>query len=153
MNASDIVKNRQNKVLFNAYYQPTIYQSTVISTVSLISSYVGGFNSYRSTTNTVYDYATQSTFLNYELMNEVKRGNVACTGTCTSELTWENLTHTTLKMYSTNYATLSTPLNINVTSTMALRNSGPIVCPMVEFYQGTNFDLTYPTYTGENGKF
>jgi hypothetical protein len=76
MNASDIVKNRQNKVLYNAYYQPTVFQSTVVSTLSPISSYTGGYASYESTVITAYNYSCQPTFLSYELLNEVKNGRI-----------------------------------------------------------------------------
>jgi hypothetical protein len=153
MNASDIVKNRQNKVLYNAYYQPTVFQSTVVSTVSLISSHTTGPKSYRSTVNTAYNYLCQPTFLSYELLNEVKNGKVECTGTCTSQLTWTNLTSTTQYMYATNYSTLSTPLQISVTSTNVQGSKGPVICPLINFYQGTNADSSYPTWNEPNVRY
>jgi len=153
MNASDIVKNRQNKVLYNAYYQPTVFQSTVVSTVSLISSYTTGPTSYRSTVITAYNYSCQPTFLSYELLNEVKNGKEACTGTCASQLTWANLTNTTQYMYATNYSTLSTPLNISVTSTIVKGSEGPVICPLINFYQGTNADSSYPTWNEPNVRY
>jgi hypothetical protein len=146
MNASDIVKNKQNQALYQAYYQPRVFQSTVFSTLTPISSYTGGYNSYGSTVNTVYTYSSQPTFLSYELLNEVKAGKDQCTATCTSELTWSNLTSTTTKFYNTNYSTLSTPLNIGVTSTIVQGSTGPVICPRVNFYQGTNADSSYPTW-------
>jgi len=153
MNASDIVKNRQNKVLYKAYYQPTVFQSTVVTTQLPISSYTGGFDSFSSITNTVYTYSSQPTFLSYELLNEVKNGKDVCTGTCASQVTWTNLTSTTQYLYATNYSTLSTPLNISVTSTVVKGSTGPVICPLVSFYQGTNFDNSYPTYDGSTGKY
>ena len=153
MNASDIVKNRQNKVLYNAYYQPTVFQSTVVSTLTPISSYTGGYNSYTSTVITAYNYSCQPTFLSYELLNEVKNGKVECTGTCASQLSWENLTSTTQYMYATNYSTLSTPLSISVTSTSVQGSKGPVICPLINFYQGTNADSTYPTWNDSNVKY
>ena len=153
MNASDIVKNRQNKVLYKAYYQPTVFQSTVVTTQLPISSYNGGFDSFSSVTNTVYTYSSQPTFLSYELLNEVKNGKDVCTGTCASQVTWSNLTSTTQYLYATNYSTLSTPLNIAVTSTFVKGSKGPVICPLVSFYQGTNFDNSYPTYDGSTGKY
>ena len=153
MNASDIVKNRQNKVLYNAYYQPTVFQSSVVSTLSPISSYVVGFIRYRSTVNTVYNYLCQPTFLSYELLNEVKNGKEACTGECATQLTWTNLTSTTQYMYSTNYSTLSTPLSISVTSTIVQRSTGPVICPLINFYQGTNADSSYPTWNEPNVRY
>jgi hypothetical protein len=153
MNASDIVKNRQNKVLYNAYYQPTVFQSTLVSTLSPISSYTGGTTSYRSTVNTVYNYSCQPTFLSYELLNEVKNGKEECTGTCASQVTWTNLTSTTQYMYSTIYSTLSTPCTIIVTSTSVQGSTGPVVCPLINFYQGTNADSSYPTWNEPNVRY
>lgn len=153
MNASDIVKNRQNKVLYNAYYQPIVFQSTVVSTLSPISSYTGGYASYESTVNTVYNYSCQPTFLSYELLNEVKNGKEVCTGTCASQLTWTNLTSTTQYMYATNYSTLSTPLQISVTSTSVQGSKGPVICPLINFYQGTNADSSYPTWNEPNVRY
>ena len=56
-------------------------------------------------------------------------------------------------LYSTTYSTLSTPLNIDVTSTLVQGSTGPVICPLVSFYQGTNTDNTFPTYTGSNGRY
>lgn len=153
MNASDIVKNRQNKVLYKAYYQPTVFQSTVVSTLSPISSYTGGYSSYSSTVITAYNYSCQPTVLSYEMLNEVKNGKEACTGTCASQLTWTNLTSTTQYMYTTNYSTLSTPLSINVTSTSVQGSKGPVICPLINFYQGTNADSSYPTWNEPNVRY
>ena len=153
MNASDIVKNKQNQTLYKAYYQPRVFQSTVFSTLTPISSYTGGYNSYGSTVNTVYTYSSQPTFLSYELLNEVKSGKDQCTATCTSELTWSNLTSTTTRFYNTNYSTLSTPLSISVTSTIVQGSIGPVICPRVNFYQGTNADSSYPTWNEPNGRY
>jgi hypothetical protein len=154
MNASDIVKNRQNKVLYQAYYRPTVFQSTVVSTVTLISTATTVVDtSYRSTVITAYNYSCQPTFLSYELLNEVKNGKEACTGTCASQVTWTNLTSTTQYMYDTNYSTLSTPLNINVTSTSVQGSTGPVICPLINFYQGTNADSSYPTWNESNVRY
>lgn len=153
MNASDIVKNRQNKVLYNAYYRPTVFQSTVVSTLSPIIFYTNGTTQYRSTVITAYDYLCQPTFLSYELLNEVKNGKEECTGTCASQLTWTNLTSTTQYMYATNYSTLSTPLQINVTSTVVQGSTGPVICPLINFYQGTNADSSYPTWNEPNVRY
>jgi len=153
MNASDIVKNRQNKVLYRANYAPKVFQSTVVTTQIPISSYVGGFNSYSSITNTVYTYSAQPTFLSYELLNDVNDGKNACTGTCTSQVSWTNLMSTTQYLYSVNYSTLSTPLNIGVTSTIVKGSEGPVISPLVNFYQGTYADSTYPRVNEVNMKY
>jgi len=153
MNASDIVKNKQNKVLYQAYYRPTVFQSTVVSTVSLISSATTVGNSSESTVITAYNYVCQPTFLSYELLNEVKNGKEACTNACATQVTWSNLTSTTKYMYSTIYSTLSTPCTIIVTSTIVQDNKGPVICPLINFYQGTNADSSYPTWNEPNVRY
>jgi hypothetical protein len=153
MNASDIVKNKQNKVLYQAYYRPTVFQSTVVSTVSLISSATTVGNSSESTVITAYNYVCQPTFLSYELLNEVKNGKEACTNACATQVTWSNLTSTTKYMYSTIYSTLSTPCTIIVTSTVVQGNKGPVICPLINFYQGTNADSSYPTWNEPNVRY
>ena len=153
MNASDIVKNKQNKVLYKAYYQPTVFQSTVVTISSLIKSDTTNDDMYRSTVITAYNYSCQPTFLSYELLNEVKNGKEECTGTCASQLSWTNLTSTTQYMYATNYSTLSTPLTIDVTSTSVQGSKGPVICPLINFYQGTNADSSYPTWNESNVRY
>jgi hypothetical protein len=153
MNASDIVKNKQNKVLYQAYYRPTVFQSTVVSTVSLISTATTVDNSSESTVITAYNYVCQPTFLSYELLNEVKNGKEACTNACATQVTWSNLTSTTKYMYSTIYSTLSTPCTIIVTSTVVQGNKGPVICPLINFYQGTNADSSYPTWNEPNVRY
>jgi hypothetical protein len=155
MNASDIVKNRQNKVLYKAYYQPTVFQSTVAITSSLIISYTTNPNPplYHTDVITAYNYSCQPTFLSYELLNEVKNGKEACTNACATQVTWSNLTSTTKYMYSTIYSTLSTPCTIIVTSTVVQGNKGPVICPLINFYQGTNADSSYPTWNEPNVRY
>jgi hypothetical protein len=153
MNASDIVKNRQNKVLYEAYYRPTVFQSTVVTITTPISSATTVAKSDSSNLITVYDYSCQPTFLSYELLNEVKNGKEACTGTCATQVKWSNLTSTTQYMYSTIYSTLSTPCTIIVTSTIGLGSKGPVICPLINFYQGTNADSSYPTWNDPNVRY
>ena len=38
MNASDIIKAKQNQTLYKSYYQPTVFQSTIYSTLTIGSS-------------------------------------------------------------------------------------------------------------------
>ena len=111
MNASDIVKSKQAKVLHNAYYNPLIFQSTVHSTITLVSSiidYVSSSqqfttDSYASTITTSYDYLCTPTFLTYEMTQQVN-------GQCPpSETAWKNINSTIVYAYSTVYSTFSTP--------------------------------------------
>lgn len=159
MNASDIIKARQNKVLFQSLYRPSVLTSTVYSTlcpVSSISTGSGITTLYTSCINTIYPYTCNSPSISYELLNDVNQGKYLCgypycssisewntgltfpTGVCNaqiSEMEWKNTNSTIIYNYST--ATYS---SINITSTVIMTGPGPVICPLVDFYQGTNFD-------------
>jgi hypothetical protein len=171
MNASDIIKAKQNRTLFQAYYRPTIFpgttpsgQSTLITSTinycpySSISS--GGLilSSFTSSVNFQYLYTCNKPLISYELENSINSGKYTCgypycsslsiwsaggttvpIGTCNckiSNLQWKNTTQETIYNYA--YSTGST--SVIVTSTVVASGPGPIICPQVEFYQGTNFD-------------
>jgi hypothetical protein len=112
MNASDIVKAKQSKTLYNAYYSPflstfissgTTLNSCIISsfsysTLNVVSSSVmdrggGLFIStleYVSCNNTVYPYQCGPNFISYEMQNAVKGEKKP------SSLRWSNNTNTTV---------------------------------------------------------
>lgn len=139
MNASDIVKNKQNQALYKAYYQPTVFQSTTFSTIRPISSFTTGSATYASTVNTVYNYTCQPTFVTYEMRDQVKNGKGVCDGFASTDLKWSNVTSTTVYAYKTLYSTLSTPSSIAVTSTVVQGSKGPVICSLIDFHQGTSF--------------
>jgi hypothetical protein len=159
MNASDIIKAKQNKTLYQAYYRPDIF-SPVNSTINYcpISTVWNGSEFISSVTSTVtmnYLYKCNKPIISYELANSINEGKYECgypycstisewntgnmyvTGNCdckVSFLTLKNTNPTIIYNYSTiNFST------VNVTSTSILTGPGPIICPLVEFYQGTNF--------------
>jgi len=160
MNASDIIKNRQNRVLYQAYTRPTIFSTLITSTinycpVSTIST--GGIftTSFTSTINTQYGYTCEKPAISYEMLNDINKGKYLCgypycssiyiwntgqtypIGDCDckiSLLTWKNTNSTSIYNYST--ATYS---SVVVTSTNILTGPKPLICP-INFYQGTNFD-------------
>lgn len=161
MNASDIVKAKQNRTLYTAYYRPTIIPGNAISTVTLypISTVSTGgtyVSSFTSCITTNYLYKCNEPIIDYQLANDINNGKYICgfpacstitewntgatrvTGVCDckiSFLTWKNTTPTLIYNYSTiSYSTVST------FSTTILTGPGPIICPLVDFYQGTNFD-------------
>ncbi len=165
MNASDIIKARQNRTLYQAYYKPTIFSSPIVSTinycpVSSISSNSGFVSSVVSCITTNYLYKCNSPIISYELANSINAGKYECgfpycstitewntgqqfvTGTCDckiSFLTWKNTNPTTI--YNYNSTSLST---FTVTSTSILTGPSPVICPAPEFYQGTNYDSRCP---------
>lgn len=156
MNASDIIKAKQSQILNKAYYQPTIFPGVngnvstfVKSTINYYpySSISSASTSYTSSVNTEYLYLCNPTFTSYELANDVNGGNFmepVCTADIcsnnnndcnTSVLTWKN-TNSTL-VYNYAYSTSSTA--VSVTSTIIMSGPQPVVCPLINFYQGTSF--------------
>lgn len=167
MNASDIVKAKQSQTLFKAYNNPTVFQSSTYSTLNTVSSilnYVSsgivfGSTSYTSCINTVYNYVCNPTFVSYEMANAIKNGAYVCDGKVPSQLQWKNTNSTLQYTYSTIYSTFSTtstilPSTIRVTSTLVSTGPEPVICPLINFYQGTNFasrcDVCNNFYGGSN---
>jgi hypothetical protein len=75
MNASDIVKRKNDGVLYSAYYSPTVFVSTsvtcYISTLSSATSTI-------SVTKNVNLYECNGIYNSYELSNSVKQGAYVC---------------------------------------------------------------------------
>ena len=134
MNASDIVKNKQ-QIMRSCAYQPTV--STMMSTITPISS-IAGSTSYASTLYTCYSYDCQP-YCSYELRSDVQQGLVD-RGIIMSSLTeWKPDTPTTVYAYRPLYSTLSTVSSISVTSTLVQTGPSPLVCNTA-FHQGTYRD-------------
>ena len=178
MNASDIVKAKQNRVLFQAYYHPIATTST-ISTISYTSSLVSSI----STGGAIYDdYLICSTVsyqnlcfppvITYQLANNINEGKYLCrqynlaelqgrniveTSTAVtscfipSELAWKNVNSTMVYEYDPIYAFDSTLQSVDVTSTVIATGPLPIVCPLISFYQGTNFSSQCKTCNQAGG--
>lgn len=147
MNASDIVKLKQNGALYKAYYRPTVYQSTVYSTIypvsSLSTNISGGYqSSFTSCINTAYTYSCNPPFISYQLANDVAEGSYVCGGKTVSKMEWKANTAMTTQTiyafstYSTTTAAASTILSVN---SYAVR---PLISPDPVFNQGTNFANT-----------
>jgi len=148
MNASDIVKAKQNKVLYNAYYKPTVYSSTVYSTLQVYSS-IGSVidntdlsvsESYSSTINTVYKYVNNPTVLSYESLNQIKSGANACGATSDSHLQLDRIPSTMMYTYSTVYSTFTAqnlilPSSVMIMSTLIPLTPVPVVQPFIGYTQ------------------
>ena len=141
MNASDIVKAKQCGALYKAYYNPTVFQSTVISTISLISSSGAGgsVSTSSSCINTVYTYTCSQPLISYELGANIECGKFVCGGKVPSVTTWKaNRAMGAITTYGT--STLTSSFN---TSTLSSSNNlfavRPLICPDPVFVQGTNF--------------
>lgn len=152
MNASDIVKAKQSQTLYKAYYHPTVFQSSVFSTLTPISSFINYVSSgipvtstsYASCTTTVYDYQCQPRFLTYASRYKVNDGAYSCAGKVTSKLRWKNTQSTTMYSYNTIYSTLNNPSTFvpstfRVTSSLVMTAPAPLIYPLITLQQGTSF--------------
>jgi hypothetical protein len=139
MNASDIVNHKQQIARSCAYDRPTVFSSTIVSTILPISSIAGGASSYASTLHTCYSYACQPTYSSYELRSDVQQGLVDRGITLSSMTEWTPTTPTLQYAYSTIYSSLSTVSSIYVTSTLVQTGPSPLICD-APFYQGTYRD-------------
>lgn len=170
MNASDIIKSKQSRTLYQAYYRPTIFQGStsngintfITSTinycpVSTVSSSGTFISSFVSCTTLHYSYKCDKPNISYQLMNDINQGKYLCgypycstivqwnnqqtftAGVCdckVSFLTWKNTTFN----YNYQYSSISYS-SISLTSTLVPSGApGPVICPLINFYQGTNFD-------------
>jgi hypothetical protein len=168
MNASDIIKARQQRVLYQAYYRPTIFpgiqdsNSTLITSsikycpISTISTSEGFVSSVVSCITLNYAYKCQTPTISYNLLNDINQGKYLCgfpycstivqwnngenftSGTCNCKISLLNWKNTTNKFV---YQYNSTSYSsFSITSTMIPSGPGPTICPLVNFYQGTSFD-------------
>jgi hypothetical protein len=163
MNASDIVKAKQNRTLFQAYYHPMITPSTTTTTI-VVSTFISLDVDLTMQSNVcstvIYNNLCMPSFISYQLANDVNQGKYLCntytlaqqvggnaintTSTAQtqckiSNLEWETTLSTVTTAYNTvdgiTYSTSSATSLQSPVSTFIL----PVICPLVEFYQGTNF--------------
>ena len=159
MNASDIIKAKQNRVLYQAYYRPTIFSTLITSTinycpVSTISTGSGFVSSFVSCITTQYGSKCETPNISYQLLNDINNGRYECgypycstisewntgrtfaTGDCDckiSFLTWKNTNPTLLYTYSTiSYSSVQT------FSTPVTTGPSPVICPLT-LNQGTSY--------------
>lgn len=158
MNASDIVKKKQNTTLYKAYYRPTVFQSTTISTLNTVSSFINFVSSgvpitstsYTSCTKTYYTYLCEPPFMTYEARQAVHSGWAGCSGRDKGELQWKATQPTPIYSFSTVYSSLVTPSTlapstIRVTSTVIMTAPSPTICSLHTQPQGTSFAAQCPS--------
>jgi hypothetical protein len=147
MNASDIVKAKQNKVLYNAYYTPMISSSTIYSTLSVYSTTLNGslqpVISYTSCTTTAYTTRMGCTpnVTSYETLNQIKGGAYECGALTVSQMQIGGIPNTAIYAYSTVISTMTTqglnvPSSFVVTSTTVTAPPTPLITPFVIYRQG-----------------
>lgn len=158
MNASDVIQRKQNTTLYKAYYQPNVFQSSVISTIRPISSIIRMVSSgvpltsssYASCTQTVYQHVCEPTFVTYQTRNAIGQGTATCTGRTPKETRWIANQSTLVYSYSTVYSSLVNPSTlapstILIRSTAVLTGPSPLICPLVQVQQGTSFAAQCPS--------
>jgi len=168
MNASDIVKSRQNRILFQTLYRPTIITGSSDSTGPFVVSSVtyypyssissSGVSSIISTTNQNYLYKCLETPESYELANDINEGKYLCKSPYCSAISEWNTGSTfisgtcdcnisRLAWKNTNPTTIysfssivssSVVTGVQVTSSIILASAQPLICPTIELYQGYN---------------
>ena len=161
MNASDIIKAKQSRTLYQAYYRPTIFSTIINSTinfcpVSTVSTASGVVSSLTSCITMNYLYKCNPPAISYQLANSINNGRYECgfpycstisiwntgeqiiAGNCNckeSFMTWTNNQQTQIINYKS-----TTISSFSAVSTSILTGPAPVICPLVDFYQGTNFD-------------
>jgi hypothetical protein len=138
MNASDIIKAKQNRVLFQSLYRPNVLTSTTYTPYCPVSSISGGTPTYTSCINTIYPYTCNAPFISYELLNDVNQGKYLCgypycssisewntgltfpTGVCNSqisEMNWKNTNSTIIYNFSTaSYSSVIDDMSLFISS-------------------------------------
>ena len=126
MNASDIVKAKQNRTLYKAYYRPIVFQSTcfnnvyrgsTITEVELDSSgnpqILAEYENYGSCITCVNEYVCNPIITSYQFANSLLDGSYLCGKKKRAELEWKKTNSTLIYLYSTVMVTtiLSTQIN------------------------------------------
>jgi hypothetical protein len=158
MNASDILQKKQNTTLYKAYYQPTVFQSTILTTIRPVSSIILAVSngvpvrntSYASCTQTVYQTVCEPTFMTYQTRHALQDGTADCTGRTPKETKWTANQSTILYSYSTIYSSLVNPSTlapstIRISSTIVQTAPMPLICPLIKLRQGTSFASQCPS--------
>lgn len=152
MNASDILKVKQQQLLYQTYYKPQVFQSTTCSTVNTVSSilrYVSaGVNitstSYTSCLNTVPSYSAPPTFISYEMAQKIQQGEYGCVKRNEVETDWKRTNSTFAYAQTTLLSTFTPsgpllPSSVRISSTIVSTGPAPIICPLIQLQQGTAF--------------
>ena len=130
-NSSDVIAAKRDGTLYNAYYMPTVFASTMSINILPYSSISSGITSYTSSNSAIYTYSCNPTFISYELLNEVNNGAYICGNKQISDLDWKNTT-STLQLY---YSTGGVGGVSTITSSFVMRGPEPVICPLIQFYQ------------------
>ena len=167
MNASDVIKAKQNRILYNTYYKPVVFESSVTTTLQPISSVIkytsAGINivstSYTSCVTTCNTYVAKPTFVSYEMVQAMRDGEYGCDAPRrAAETRWNNTSNITKIIQSTLFSTFSTsgpllPSSVRYSSSIMTVGPTPTICPLIDYHQGTSFStaescVNYPNQSG-----
>jgi hypothetical protein len=167
MNASEVIKAKQNRILYNTYYTPTVLESSVTSTVRPISSVIrytsAGINilstSYTSCVTTCNTYVAKPTFVSYEMLHAMRDGEYGCDAPRrAAETRWNNTTTVQKIIQSTLFSSFSTtgpllPSSVRYSSSLMTVGPTPVICPLIDYHQGTSFSTkeTCQPYPNQSG--
>ena len=132
MNASDIIKSKQNATLYNSYYNPSIYSSTTYTTSYPILSTINNIPTpiYSTCTNTINVY-TSNPYTSYELASNVNNGMYICGNKKVSQMEWQaNTSIQTQPVYacSSFVSSLSTFISCSQISSINSHSNRPLIC-------------------------
>lgn len=152
MNASDILRAKQQQLLYQTYYKPQVFQSTTCSTVNTISSIIrfvsAGVNitstSYTSCLTTVPTYSAPPTFISYEMAQKSQQGEYGCVARPAGETDWKRTESTFTYAQTTLLSTFTPsgpllPSSVRISSTLVSTGPAPVICPLIQLQQGTAF--------------
>jgi hypothetical protein len=168
MNASDIIKAKQQRTLYQAYYRPTIFPGLQGSNSTLINSTINycpisTINTNGNITSSLvscvtlhYNYKCEKPNISYELLNNINQGKYLCgfpycstivqwsseqtypAGVCDCKISFLTWKNTT-QAYQYSYSSISYS-SVSIFSTLIPSGPGPVICPLISLNQGTSFD-------------
>jgi hypothetical protein len=168
MNASDIIKAKQRRTLYQAYYRPTIFPGLEGSNSTLINSSINYcpistitingdiISSVVSCVTLHYSYKCDTPNISYNLLNDINQGKYLCgfpycstivqwnnqqeyiTGVCDCKISFLTWKNTSMS-YIYSYSTINYS-TIETYSSLVPSGPHPLICPLVSFNQGTSFD-------------
>ena len=150
MNASDITKANQNKILFAAYNNPTVFQSKTYSTIQTVSSFFAGISSgvnlyvssVVSTVQTCNLYTSPPHFISYAMANNVDNGAYACGAKSVSLMKFDNNVQsnevaTTVISSMVTGPSVPVPISYRITSTaINVATATPSINSLLVYNQG-----------------
>jgi hypothetical protein len=123
MNASDIIKQKQNGILYTAYTVKNNILSNPNTRQNILETY---YNTSTQKYTNVPMYSCDN-FINYQLQQYVYEGGKICGNHVIQDISGTNINNTIVKPY------------VCPESNLLFTNGPLIICPNINFTQGTQF--------------